>query len=244
MKDNFLLKKSQQAVFVALTDEDAGKLIKGIFDYVNTGNSNLDGLLNAVFIPIKEYIDQNEENYQKRCEKNKENVTRRWHQKGYEAIPDYTNVSNGTKNDTIVYDTIPNDTDNNHIPHITNHNSFKDRKKDNRGMGKEEKKKEKYGEYQNILLTKKEYESLQNAYSNYEELIKFLDEYIEEKGYKSKSHYLAMKRWVVQAVSEKDSKQSQMPKETPEWFGKKLDNAEMTKSEEEELDNLLKEIGG
>lgn len=224
MKDNFLLKKSQQAIFGALNDEDAGKLIKGIFDYVNTGNSNLDGLLNAVFIPIKEYIDQNEENYKKRCEKNKENVSRRWKQNVYETIPNDTTVSNGTKNDTNVYETIPNDTDNNHISYITNHNSSKDRKKDNGGMGEEKEKKEKkeekekYGEYKNVLLSKKEYESLQNAYSNYEELIKFLDEYIEEKGYKSKSHYLAIRRWVVQAVNENNERNTSQNKQSGNIF--------------------------
>lgn len=91
---------------------------------------------------------------------------------------------------------------------ISNSNSKKE--KDNRDMGEEEKEKKpknKFGEYQNVLLTEKEYESLQKAYSNYEELIKFLDEYIEDKGYKSKSHYLAIKRWVVQAVNEKQNKQ-------------------------------------
>ena len=67
MKDNFLLKKSQQVIFEELSDEDAGKLVKGIFKYVNTGNSELDGYLKIIFIPIKEDIDKNEENYRKRC---------------------------------------------------------------------------------------------------------------------------------------------------------------------------------
>ena len=43
MKDNFLLKKNQQEVFDELTDEEAGRLIKGIFSYVSTGESNLKG---------------------------------------------------------------------------------------------------------------------------------------------------------------------------------------------------------
>ena len=37
--------------------------------------------------------------------------------------------------------------------------------------------------------------------------IKFLDEYIEEKGYKSKSHNLAIRRWVIQAVQEQEAKE-------------------------------------
>ena len=36
--------------------------------------------------------------------------------------------------------------------------------------------------------------------------ITFLDEYIEEKGYKSKSHNLAIRRWVIDAVNEQEAK--------------------------------------
>ncbi|WP_288910991.1 conserved phage C-terminal domain-containing protein [uncultured Thomasclavelia sp.] len=73
MKDNFLLKKAQQEVFDELSDIDAGKLIKGIYKYVNTGYSGLNGYLKVVFIPIKTEIDKNEERYEKVCLKNREN---------------------------------------------------------------------------------------------------------------------------------------------------------------------------
>lgn len=73
MKDNFLLKKSQQEVFNELSNEEAGKLIKGIFQYANTGDSGLDGYLKIIFIPIKTEIDKNEERYEEVCKKNREN---------------------------------------------------------------------------------------------------------------------------------------------------------------------------
>lgn len=73
MKDNFLLKKSHQEIFNELSKEEAGELIKGIFQYVNTGESGLSGVLNAVFIPIKSFIDENEKKYQVICERNKQN---------------------------------------------------------------------------------------------------------------------------------------------------------------------------
>ena len=60
--------------------------------------------------------------------------------------------------------------------------------------------KHKYGEYKNVLLKDSEINKLKEDYSNWEELIKYLDEYIEMKGYKAKSHYLAIKKWVVDAV--------------------------------------------
>lgn len=120
MKDNFLLKKSQQEVFDTLTDEEAGKLIKGIFKYMRTGDSELTGMMKAIFIPIKNDIDKNEESYQKRCEKNRENIKKRW-EKDSEEIQEDTNVYERIPNE---YESIPNDTDNNHISYITNHNSY------------------------------------------------------------------------------------------------------------------------
>ena len=69
---------------------------------------------------------------------------------------------------------------------------------------KEDKKEQKhrYGEYQHVLLTDSERDKLMDQYGEAETLaaIKYLDEYISEKGYKSKSHYLAIRRWVFDAV--------------------------------------------
>lgn len=67
------------------------------------------------------------------------------------------------------------------------------------------KEKKPHGEYQNVKLTDEELEKLKKDYPNTDELIKFLDEYIEEKGYKAKSHYLSIKRWVVQAVNKQET---------------------------------------
>lgn len=62
--------------------------------------------------------------------------------------------------------------------------------------------KHKYGEYQHVLLTDKERDNLFNKYGESEtlEAIRFLDEYIEEKGYQSKSHNLSIQRWVFDAI--------------------------------------------
>ena len=63
--------------------------------------------------------------------------------------------------------------------------------------------KHKYGSYQNVLLKDEELQKLKEEYSNWEELINYLDEYIEMKGYKAKSHYLCIKKWVIDAVKRK-----------------------------------------
>ena len=67
--------------------------------------------------------------------------------------------------------------------------------------------KHKHGEYQNVLLTDDEYNKLYQDYPNASELITYLDEYIEMKGYKAKSHYLAIRKWVVDAVNRDNKKQ-------------------------------------
>lgn len=78
--------------------------------------------------------------------------------------------------------------------------------------------KRKYGEYQNVLLKDEELQLLKQEYSNWEELIKYLDEYIEMKGYKAKSHYLCIKRWVVDAVKRNQPKKQEM--DWDEWVKK------------------------
>jgi hypothetical protein len=73
------------------------------------------------------------------------------------------------------------------------------------------KEKHKFAEYQHVLLTDKEYEKLQQDFSNCDELIKYLDEYIEMKGYKAKSHNLAIRKWVVEAVDKEHQKKTSTP---------------------------------
>jgi hypothetical protein len=70
--------------------------------------------------------------------------------------------------------------------------------------------KEKYGELGNVKLTIDEYDKLVNdyGYDLTQKAIKFFDEYIADKGYKSKSNYMAMKRWVFDAVKEQEAKKA------------------------------------
>lgn len=56
--------------------------------------------------------------------------------------------------------------------------------------------KHKYGEHKNVLLTDDEYEKLQERFPNdYEDKIETLSEGLALKGYKYKSHYLAILKW-------------------------------------------------
>ena len=91
--------------------------------------------------------------------------------------------------------------------------------------------KQKHGEYQNVLLTPEEYAKLAEDFGAdlRDKAIAFLDAYIEEKGYKSKSHNLAIRRWVVDAVKENESKPKRYGRKepVPGWIGFEPGEAEI-----------------
>ena len=65
MKDSFILYLEQKAIFDELDNEEAGMLIKAIFDYQSTGQTpNLDKSLKLAFIPIKNSLDRNESKWE------------------------------------------------------------------------------------------------------------------------------------------------------------------------------------
>jgi hypothetical protein len=59
-----------------------------------------------------------------------------------------------------------------------------------------------YGEFQHVKLTEEEKGKLETELGEQmtQDCIQYLDEYIEMKGYKAQSHYLCIKKWVVDAV--------------------------------------------
>lgn len=119
--------------------------------------------------------------------------------------------------------------------------------------------KQKYGEFHNVLLTPEEYEKLEADFGNLYTVkaISFLDAYIEEKGYKSKSHNLAIRRWVMDAVKENESKPQRYgggrKEKLPGWFGERRPDdeekravqrlmSEMSEDDQREADQLRKEL--
>ena len=63
-----------------------------------------------------------------------------------------------------------------------------------------------YGEFKNVLLSDDEYDLLIEEFGNPKLLIKRLDEYKEQSGKRYNSDYMAIKKWVVEAVKEDEAK--------------------------------------
>lgn len=109
--------------------------------------------------------------------------------------------------------------------------------------------KHKYGSYNNVLLTEDEYQKLVSI-ADGEQAIQYMSEYLEMKGVKYKSHYLAIKKWVFDAIREKKQNNGfiKQKKQTPEWHDKyrkeldeKLKEREANASQEETVE-LAKEL--
>lgn len=68
-KNSFILYHDQKEVIDELTDEEAGKLFKAIYDYNVNKKNNLTGMLKLVFIPFKTSFDRDQEKWDEIKEK-------------------------------------------------------------------------------------------------------------------------------------------------------------------------------
>lgn len=63
IKESFVLYTEQKEVVDSLSDENAGKLFKGIYEYVSGSEPQFNNLLKFVFIPIRQQLDRNAQKY-------------------------------------------------------------------------------------------------------------------------------------------------------------------------------------
>lgn len=68
-----------------------------------------------------------------------------------------------------------------------------------------------FGHFNNVLLTEEEYQKLAAEYPNdVDEIIQTLDDYMQMKDYKVKSHYMAIRTWVINAWMEKKQRKERL----------------------------------
>ena len=103
MNDSFILYTSYYAIIEGLTDEQLGQLTRALFIYARDGKAiKLEPVVRMAFSFIKDNIDRNADKYQKKCERNRENIRKRWEKKHSEDTTE--------RSDTTVYDRIPSNT--------------------------------------------------------------------------------------------------------------------------------------
>lgn len=216
LKNSFVLYTEQKAIFDKLSDEQAGKLIKSIYEYVEKGKiDNIDEITNIIITPFITVLDKDMQKYEdikkKRAEAGAKGVKQKLANQA-----NAKSVKQKLANQAVYDNEYVND---NEYVSIKEKENIKEKALSETKVSTSDTakaSKHKYGEYKHVLLKDEELQKLQKDYSNWEELIKYLDEYIEMKGYKAKSHYLAIKKWVVEAIKKNKSKSN--TKEVEEWL--------------------------
>ena len=205
-KKSFILYFDCKKQIDMLSDEQAGKLFKGLFEFAVFGKSPefSDGMLNMAFSFISAQIERDTAKYQETCMKRSENAKKQWNKlKNASACKsmqkdEFTgdNVNeNENENDN------ENDTDTffpDKFGNIQQHNTFFSEKIS-------------FGEYHHIKLTQKEYDNLCNDYSEntVREYIRKIDEWLQLNGNKTYNDFnLAIRKWLdgdnIRKVNEKD----------------------------------------
>lgn len=107
MSDSFILYTSDYQLIEGLTDEQLGQLTRALFIYARDGEViNLEPVVRMAFVFIKDKIDRNQQKYQKKCERNRENIRKRWNK----SNTNDTKENERIPSDTNVYERIPSDT--------------------------------------------------------------------------------------------------------------------------------------
>lgn len=187
-RDSFIFYRSYYEAMSGLKDKDKLQLYNAISELsLNNNDIKLTGICKNIFTAIKPQILANSERYENG-------------RKGGRPKKETTGFE---KEKTIGFENKkPNENVNENVNDNIKEN-IKEKltaSEDKSSTASVKANKHKYGKYKHVLLKDEELQSLKEDYQNWSELIEYLDEYIEMKGYKAKSHYLCIKKWVVDAV--------------------------------------------
>lgn len=201
-KKSFMIYLDNEKQVNMLTDEQAGKLFKALFEFAKDGTETdfNDGMIAMAFSFMADSIKRDTEKYESICQKRAENIKKRWNKKQDE----------GNTNDTNVYNCNFCNTNHTHIDKDKDIDKDKeiDIDKDKEiDINKRTVKpspappksvKKKFGEYGNISLTDEQYNQLVKDYgkSVISDYIQRMDEYIQMKGKKYKDFNLALRNWI------------------------------------------------
>jgi hypothetical protein len=103
-KNKVIVYKDWISTFDKLSNDEAGKLIKHFFQYINDLNPESDDrLITLLFEPIKQTLKRDLKAYESKCESNKKSIEKRW-------IETNTNVVDKVPTNTNVYQRIQTNT--------------------------------------------------------------------------------------------------------------------------------------
>lgn len=214
MNESFVMYRSFHEALSQLSREQYGNVMFAINEYALNGTEiELSGIEKAIFLMAKPQLDANEKRKTNGLKGGRPQKTIGL-EKGTEKKPMV--IENEEKEKPMVLQNVQNEKPNVNV-NVNDNANVNSNVNENvcmTGASSEapsREQKHKYGNYQHVLITDTEKEKLDQEYGRdrVDKAITFLDEYIEMKGYKAKSHYLALKKWVFQAVSEQERRNGQ-----------------------------------
>lgn len=190
-KKSFIVRKKYRKQIELLDNEKAWMLFKAIMKMQDWEVlENADPVISMLLSIMEEERKEDNEKYEEVCNKNRENVKKRWEKKQ-------------VQNDTTVYDRIPLDTKN-----TDNDNDY-----DNDSKNKKKKiNKEKKLFLENVYMTEEQYNKIVEEYWRQltEDYINRLNNYIgqKKKWAKYTDHYLTILTWMRKAKEKKKEKKA------------------------------------
>jgi hypothetical protein len=95
---SFILHKDSLSVLNKLSDEEAGKLFKAIFNYQSQNILPTNNLISIIFEPFLNQFKRDEEKYQNVVERNKINIAKRWNKPNTKNTTGKIGIPKDTKN--------------------------------------------------------------------------------------------------------------------------------------------------
>lgn len=182
-----------------LSADEFTELMQIIINYKKTGNvpQNMSKMMTLAFLPFKQTMDINQERYDKKCQKNRENAQKRWNSNNEDDTTECERMQSNKKNANACecMQSDANDANTN-----TNTDTNTNNKKENI---KEKDPKIHFAEF--VTMTNAEYEKLISTYSKEfaDQCIEVLDNYKGSSGKKYKSDYRAILNWVIDEVKKR-----------------------------------------
>lgn len=113
MKETFILYTSYKDAIMVLSDEQAGQLLKAIFEYATTGDKQeiSDTAVKFAYMLIVSQIETSNKQYEKKCERMRANIQKRWNTSENKPIQVDTNAYDCIRMNTTEYNGIQTNTE-------------------------------------------------------------------------------------------------------------------------------------
>lgn len=232
-----LIHKDHYDAIRLLNDEEAGIILKAIFEYFISGTEPEfeDRALNILFLQLKKFCDTNRKRYEEVCKKKSENARKRWDAykktgqdqsmqmhaaEGKEKENEISSVKGNEKADPNVNVSVNEKSEDTALLCNNGSNNFPENTYTH---------KKAYGEFSNVFLSDEEYLKLIGKHPDGRKKIESLSAYIKATGKVYRDHYAQLLNWQSYERTTPEYNTASKPKPPGERREPTFDVSEFTK---------------